>query len=1042
MATKKLIIEAEVKTDQLDKAVQKLGQLKDLGKGLKIQYDIDGKPLEVVIDKTLNLQQQVKVLTSELRKTKEGTAEFTLLSSKLNNTKDDLTRVNAKSRELFATFSLIPGPIGEIFGKLNGVIGLLKTFSGFSIKDIGNQFKGFGRDIIGIIDGFYGVNKAVEETTTTFVKQSKVISSNNDNTQQNTTDVQDNTDAQDDNTNAIDQGNAATNASNAALIKNQTERKASTERIVSEAEAMTMLRRRGIDTIGTVVDLNGKEGDLGQTLEDNTGKIKEYSKEQINLIRQFNNEEVAIVENSRSLEGLDIALAKAGERTKSLTLQQKLLALGLKVVEFGARAAELALKSIGIGLVIAAVAFLVDGLITFVKKLYDVATGAGAAEAATRSLTTAIEEQQRVLQNDLDAIDMANRANITRAKIAGKSEEEITRITKEGNANRLAELIKNDELLVAQRKKINDNEKLSVEDRQKLNKDINDKILKSGQDITKQILTNEQFRLDNTLSILEKKKKGVVKSNKDITNDNDKANELLLKLQQENSVNILNEERKKQDAQLKIDKQNEEREVNNLKLSKDKEELRAKLLEQIRVKYGVKVIELNKKRQEEDSKTFDEDQKKIKEYNDKVFEIMNAADESEIGRNKATLERKYADDVAALQKDTNFQKQSLEEKIRIILLLEKAKNQAIQKLDDDDAQNKRDKNLKRLDDELKFLQIRGEALREGTKSFFDNQRALLKAAEKKELADLEDRGIKEKLTIEQIEAEKLNIKKKYLKASKDIATQELQAILQAAQATLGVAQTIAQDIGKVAQIEQQVALEQATKRYIKQNELDKKTITNQEQLDAKLIENKKKFAQEEDDIKRKAFEENKKIQIAQAIIATLQSAVGAFSSLIAIPIVGPVLAPIAAAAALVFGYKQVAAIKKTQYQSSLELSSSETSGVGSVSSKCNPGKNYADGGLIGGKRHAQGGTMIEAEQGEAIMTRGAVTQFAPLLSLMNQAGGGTSFNSNLMTTRQDNPILSNPAQEQAPLIVKTYVVSQELTTEAHKQARLKNLSTI
>ena len=98
--------------------------------------------------------------------------------------------------------------------------------------------------------------------------------------------------------------------------------------------------------------------------------------------------------------------------------------------------------------------------------------------------------------------------------------------------------------------------------------------------------------------------------------------------------------------------------------------------------------------------------------------------------------------------------------------------------------------------------------------------------------------------------------------------------------------------------------------------------------------------------------------------------------------------------------------------------------------------------MIGGKRHAQGGTMIEAEQGEAIMTRGAVTQFAPLLSLMNQAGGGTSFNSNLMTTRQDNPILSNPAQEQAPLIVKTYVVSQELTTEAHKQARLKNLSTI
>ena len=98
--------------------------------------------------------------------------------------------------------------------------------------------------------------------------------------------------------------------------------------------------------------------------------------------------------------------------------------------------------------------------------------------------------------------------------------------------------------------------------------------------------------------------------------------------------------------------------------------------------------------------------------------------------------------------------------------------------------------------------------------------------------------------------------------------------------------------------------------------------------------------------------------------------------------------------------------------------------------------------MIGGKRHAEGATLIEAEKGEAILTRGAVSMFGPMLSLMNQAGGGASFNSNLMTTRQDNPIVSNPAQEQAPMIVKTYVVSQELTTEANKQARLKNLSTI
>lgn len=46
------------------------------------------------------------------------------------------------------------------------------------------------------------------------------------------------------------------------------------------------------------------------------------------------------------------------------------------------------------------------------------------------------------------------------------------------------------------------------------------------------------------------------------------------------------------------------------------------------------------------------------------------------------------------------------------------------------------------------------------------------------------------------------------------------------------------------------------------------------------------------------------------------------------------------------------------------------------------------GGLIGGNLHAGGGTLIEAERGEAIMTRAAVGQFGPLLDQINQISGG------------------------------------------------------
>ena len=199
-------------------------------------------------------------------------------------------------------------------------------------------------------------------------------------------------------------------------------------------------------------------------------------------------------------------------------------------------------------------------------------------------------------------------------------------------------------------------------------------------------------------------------------------------------------------------------------------------------------------------------------------------------------------------------------------------------------------------------------------------------------------------------------------------------------------------------------------------------------------------AAEQDKIKEKYFYKNRDAQKAQAIISTLQSAISAYSSLAVIPVVGPALGAIAAAAALAFGYKQVKLIGEQTYQSSI-VPGGSGSGA-SNAAMANYGRNYEKGGMIGGKRHAEGGTLIEAEKGEAIMTRGAVTMFAPLLSMMNQAGGGTSFSRSAMTTSTDNPIVSNPAVQQSPMIVKTYVVSGELTSEQNKQARLKDLSTL
>ena len=75
-------------------------------------------------------------------------------------------------------------------------------------------------------------------------------------------------------------------------------------------------------------------------------------------------------------------------------------------------------------------------------------------------------------------------------------------------------------------------------------------------------------------------------------------------------------------------------------------------------------------------------------------------------------------------------------------------------------------------------------------------------------------------------------------------------------------------------------------------------------------------AKKREQANKESFENLKKIQIAEAIINALASAVGAYQSMASIPYVGPVLGAVAAAAALASGYAQVRQIQATNYESS------------------------------------------------------------------------------------------------------------------------------
>lgn len=93
---------------------------------------------------------------------------------------------------------------------------------------------------------------------------------------------------------------------------------------------------------------------------------------------------------------------------------------------------------------------------------------------------------------------------------------------------------------------------------------------------------------------------------------------------------------------------------------------------------------------------------------------------------------------------------------------------------------------------------------------------------------------------------------------------------------------------------------------------EKRKLLDTQYKDSKnRIEQQAAYDQEQ--IKKAAFESNRKIRIADATLDMIQAALGAFSAMSRVPFVGPVLGPLAAAAALVFGKKQIDAIKNEQF---------------------------------------------------------------------------------------------------------------------------------
>jgi hypothetical protein len=422
---------------------------------------------------------------------------------------------------------------------------------------------------------------------------------------------------------------------------------------------------------------------------------------------------------------------------------------------------------------------------------------------------------------------------------------------------------------------------------------------------------------------------------------------------------------------------------------------------------------LTDKYAEEDKKKAEDKEKLAKDNANKLLDIQKSLNESlldamKTGTAKEKAEaRKNGDDKIAA-----FKKQLLEAQELKLLTAEevalklaeyvKNVNDAIQnQIEDIDKKDA----TKKLDDKLKLLQLQSENLLAGTKAYFDSRRAIIDASEQKELEDTE-------LTEEQ----KTAIKEKYIRQRQQLDKEEFETTLNYISQGFNAAKGVADAILAVNEANQTEELEQA-----------KATTTNKEEL-----------AKKQDEINRKYFEKNKGAQKAQAYISTFQGAVQAFTSLSSIPIVGPILGGIAAAAAIVAGLANVRKIEATTYSSTVGTGDSSS---GSGSGKA-VGTTFAKGGLLDGPSHAQGGIKTsfgELEGGEYVINRNSTASFLPLLTAINSTGNRKYENGGMMANM--DTIQAMMATQATP-IIKTYVVASDMTSQQEANKRLMDLAKI
>ena len=167
------------------------------------------------------------------------------------------------------------------------------------------------------------------------------------------------------------------------------------------------------------------------------------------------------------------------------------------------------------------------------------------------------------------------------------------------------------------------------------------------------------------------------------------------------------------------------------------------------------------------------------------------------------------------------------------------------------------------------------------------------------------------------------------------------------------------------------------------------------------------------DLQNEGSDAWKATKIAEARINTFIGAQGAFNSMIGIPVVGQILAPIAAGIAILAGQRQVDTINATEIPK------------------------MARGGIVGGYGNGTSDSVnAKLSRGEVVINSKSAKMFRGALSSMNVAGGGVGFARGGATTEDTGEGIAGLST--AP--IKAYVLTDSMSDSQAKLAKIRRRS--